>query len=91
MRPATDSHGSVTEKHNPGGLRAEAIRGVHVQGKPIVFDITSHSHLSTLRTRLTAERLTDLLFVTASICPHAGAWIDQTSTVLSVIAQRPVP
>jgi hypothetical protein len=31
----------------------------------------------------------DLLFVTASICPQAGAWIDQTSTALSVIAQRP--
>jgi hypothetical protein len=31
----------------------------------------------------------DLLFVAASICPQASAWIDQTSTVLTIVAQRP--
>ncbi|WP_433181925.1 hypothetical protein [Actinoallomurus sp. CA-150999] len=33
----------------------------------------------------------DLLFVAATMCPHAAAWIERTSTVLAVISQRPGP
>jgi hypothetical protein len=47
------------------------------------------AHHEPVHHRDLAPDYADLLFVTASICPQASAWIDQTSTVLSVIAQRP--
>src|SRR5918992_4091731 len=62
-----------------------------------VGDRVTRLHL--LRNRLThhepihrrdlAADYADLLFVVGGICPRTRAWIDQTSTVELVLAQRP--
>jgi hypothetical protein len=48
------------------------------------------AHHEPIHRRDLAADYADLLFVVGAICPRARAWIDQTSTVDLVLAQRPL-
>jgi hypothetical protein len=47
------------------------------------------AHHEPIHRRDLAADYADLLFVVGAICPRARAWVDQTSTVDLVLAQRP--
>jgi hypothetical protein len=49
------------------------------------------AHHEQIHRRNVAADYADLLYVARAICPQASAWIEQTSTVQAVLAQRPIP
>lgn len=76
-------------RHAFSGLRPQRRREVadRVARLHLVRNRLAH-HEPLHRRDLTAD-FADLLFVTSAICPYAAAWIDGTSTVRTVVRQRP--
>lgn len=71
------------------GLRPQRRRDISDRVTRLHLLRNRSAHHEPIRKRDLAADYADLLFVVGAICPLARAWIDQTSTVDVVLAQRP--